>query len=69
MDKGHRDNHKARKKRGTVAFEKRAMRRVKNPKRTRCLICGANTRTQKTVHDVCERCYERALRGGDVHSH
>ena len=53
MGKGHRDNHKARKKRGSVAFAKKAARRTPE---ARCTICGTVTRPQRLTGGVCKRC-------------
>ncbi len=56
MGKGHRDNHRARKKRGAVAFErKRARRSARAPK---CNHCGNKCRIVKQVHGLCPQCRE-----------
>lgn len=49
MGKGHKDNHKARLKRGAIAFKKKAERR--KPKR-RCVRCGRISR--KTLCTPCK---------------
>lgn len=59
MGKGHRDNHAARKKRGPVAFQKKAERRAKPPK-PKCNLCGTPTRPKKLLGGLCPRC--RGLR-------
>ena len=55
MGKGHRDNHAARKKRGPVAFKKKANRR-KNKNRIKCNICGVLSRKSKIVGGLCPQC-------------
>lgn len=59
MGKGHRDNHRARKKRGPTAFAKKAQRRSNNSRRNKCVICGTNTRKDKLEEGMCPKCYER----------
>ncbi len=54
MGKGHKDNHKARVKRGSVAFEKKAERR--NKKRIACNLCGTVTRPGKLLAGICPVC-------------
>jgi len=64
MSKGHRDNHKARKKRGSVAFEKKKKRRtVKKPK---CQICGEPTRPRVLFSGLCPRCVKLILKREEV---
>ncbi|CAG1021488.1 hypothetical protein MTYM_01034 [Methylococcales bacterium] len=57
MSKGHRDNHQARLKRGSIAFKKKAERRAK-PKKFKCNLCG--TPSRKLEGGICPRCIERA---------
>ena len=54
MAKGHRDNHAARRKRGAVAFAKKAKRRRRPA--PRCRVCGSETRMVKLTDDVCPAC-------------
>ena len=53
MGKGHRDNHAARLKRGAVAFEKKAERRMPEIK---CNQCGRPCREIKLVAGLCPVC-------------
>ena len=54
MSKSHRDNVKARKKRGPVAYAKRTARRVHEP---RCRICGTPCRIHVlNESNVCPTC-------------
>ena len=55
MGKGHRDNHKARKKRGNVAFDKKKKRRTHD--RVKCNLCGTITRPTKIVAGLCPICF------------
>ncbi len=55
MGKGHRDNHKARKKRGKVAFDKKNERRKFI---SRCYCCHTECRPKKLVDKLCPRCRE-----------
>ena len=59
MGKGHKDNHRARKKRGSVAFEKKAQRR--NSKKRKCHVCGAEARpeTFNSEFGHCKPCEDR----------
>ncbi len=57
MGKSHRDNHAARKKRGNVAFEKKAKRRAAS-KKPKCNLCGSRTRPKNLVAGICARCKE-----------
>lgn len=59
MGKGHRDNHAARVKRGSVAFEKKKARRADGSK-IACNLCGTVTRKTKLVGGLCPRCMERS---------
>ena len=54
MGKGHRDNHKARKKRGPVAFKKKAKRRSEI--RVKCNICGTRSRKETLDGGLCPPC-------------
>jgi len=56
MGKGHRDNHRARKKRGKVAFDKKAKRRRKI---TRCNLCGVKVREKKLIGGLCPICFNK----------
>ena len=56
MSKSHRDNTKARKKRGQVAFDKRKKRREFVPK---CKTCGTKSRAKVLVGGFCPLCLER----------
>lgn len=56
IGKGHKDNHKARLKRGSAAFEKKASRRKKESK---CSICGGKCRKSKLVLDTCPICLKK----------
>lgn len=57
MGKGHRDNHAARVKRGTVAFQKKAQRRAYTPK---CQICGTVCRASVlNENGICPKCVSR----------
>jgi rubrerythrin len=57
MSKGHRDNVKARKARGPVAYAKRAARRVHVP---RCQVCGTVCRAHVlNASKVCPTCMAR----------
>jgi rubrerythrin len=60
MGKGHRDNHKARKKRGPEAFAKKAERRAE-PNKIKCNTCGTRTRPEKLVGGNCPICVQRFL--------
>lgn len=53
MGKGHKDNHEARVKRGSVAFEKKAKRRILPSK---CNLCGGKCRPTKLQGGLCPRC-------------
>lgn len=59
MGKGHRDNHRARKKRGSTAFAKKAQRRTTGTKRKRCYLCGTNTRVQNLYEGYCTACQNK----------
>jgi hypothetical protein len=59
MSKGHRDNHKARLKRGPVAFEKKAARR--NPKLIRCDVCGSHCRPKLIILGICLNCRNKVV--------
>lgn len=59
MGKGHRDNYRARKKRGDTAFSKRAMRRAFDTHKIKCTVCGNEVRIKTLVHDMCQRCARR----------
>jgi hypothetical protein len=54
MGKGHRDNHRARKKRGNVAFAKKAERRA--PDLDKCSVCGNRCRQVKQIAGACPNC-------------
>ncbi len=54
MGKGHRDNHKARKKRGQVAFDKKKARR--SARAPRCNHCGNKCRKSKQFEGLCPNC-------------
>lgn len=54
MGKGHRDNHAARMKRGSEAFEKKAERREPV---TKCNLCGTECRASKLTAGLCPRCF------------
>lgn len=58
MGKGHKDNHKARKKRGTAAFAlKNERRKAKaDTSRRRCRICGTVSRASVLVDKICPLC-------------
>ena len=58
MGKGHRDNHKARKKRGKAAFAKKSARRKARTEinRNKCKICGRKCRKDKLVLGGCPVC-------------
>lgn len=53
MSKGYRDNHAARVKRGPSAFDKKAQRRVVEP---RCNLCGTPCRESKLSGGLCPKC-------------
>ncbi len=55
MGKGHGDNHRARLKRGNVAFDKKTKRRTY--KRKKCNLCGTITRPTKIVAGLCPLCF------------
>lgn len=57
MGKAHRDNHKARLKRGLVAFDKKAERR--EPK-SKCNLCGNDCREIKLIAGICPKCMDRS---------
>lgn len=57
MGKGHRDNHRARVKRGLVAFEKKAERRT--PKGVKCFHCGIVSRAEVMTEGYCPICWAR----------
>lgn len=59
MGKGHRDNFRARRKRGAAAFEKKASRRAPDKKRARCRVCGKWSRASKVVEGFCPICADR----------
>jgi len=54
MSKTHRDNAKARKKRGSVAYKKKEKRR--HPKYVKCNICGGLARPKKIINGMCKMC-------------
>ena len=60
MGKGHRDNFKARKKRGKVAFDKKKKRRAKRNRRP-CKICGTVTRLKALKEGACLLCWANKL--------
>lgn len=60
MGKGHRDNHRARKKRGPVAFAKKAERRAP-PKRPKCNGCGNSFNKEDLLGGFCPKCIERTM--------
>ena len=60
MGKSHRDNHAARLNRGTVAFAKKVKRHAKKSK---CNLCGTETRPHKLEGGLCPLCIERLLQG------
>lgn len=53
MGKSHRDNHRARKKRGAAAFKAKGKRREKHLKT--CVVCGGRFRTARDL-TKCEGC-------------
>lgn len=61
MSKSHRDNTAARKKRGPVAFKKRAERRKRDPLRDKCGICGWTSRVSAWTKNagLCPHCNQR----------
>lgn len=59
MGKGHRDNHRARKKRGQIAFDKKAKRR--NPDKIKCNLCGTLTRSGKLQGGLCPICLNNGI--------
>lgn len=64
MGKGHRDNHKARLKRGSVAFTKKAMRRAIDTNKIKCSACGNEVRVKTLTplpggNGICQRCAKR----------
>lgn len=59
MGKSHRDNYKARKKGGSEAFAKKAMRRAPDEHRKKCTSCGTRTRIDKLQLSICPICYKR----------
>lgn len=61
MSKSHRDNHKARLKRGDVAFAKKAERRAA-PAHPKCNLCGTATRPQKLSGGLCPVCIGRTAK-------
>ena len=60
MGKGHRDNHKARKKRGNAAFSKKAARKKAQGEvnQNKCKVCGRKCRKKKLVLGACPVCRE-----------
>ena len=58
MSKGHRDNHAARLKRGSVAFAKKEKRRrvIQIP----CNVCGTRSRPSVLVGGFCPPCISKA---------
>ena len=54
MGKGHGDNHRARLKRGKVAFDKKKKRRTED--KIRCNLCGTRTRSIKIKGGLCPIC-------------
>ena len=60
MSKSHRDNTAARKKRGAVAFEKKAERRAPD-KKPQCRICGQKARPKTMVDGICANCRGRQV--------
>lgn len=58
MGKGHRDNHAARKKRGQVAFDKKAQRREPESK---CNLCGRKCRDKILEAGLCPICTGRKI--------
>lgn len=59
MSKSHRDNVKARKKIGEIAYEKKKARRDPNKKKQKCSVCGRIARRTKMKDGVCPVCMER----------
>ena len=59
MGKGHRDNHKARMKRGKVAFDKKHKRR--NPDKKKCNICGTPSRPSVLTDGICPICTKKPI--------
>jgi len=57
MSKSHRDNHKARLKRGPEAFDKKAKRRSSD--KATCPACGRKVRAEKMIHGQCPICAGR----------
>ncbi len=58
MGKGHRDNYRARKKRGSAAFAKKAARRAPD-NRIKCAMCGQRVRPQTAYQGYCTPCQIR----------
>lgn len=61
MSKSHRDNAKARRKVGKVAYEKKRNRRKPIPK---CKICGERARPHKLYRGTCARCVKTLVERG-----
>lgn len=59
MDKSHRANHEARKKRGHVAFAKKIKSRKINFK---CSFCGHKCRESKLEGGFCPVCREATVK-------
>ena len=53
MSKSHRDNARARKKIGKVAYKKKAARRKTKP---RCNLCRTFCRESKLITGLCQTC-------------
>jgi len=53
MGKDHADNHRARVKRGKIAFTKKAERRKPESK---CNLCGNKCRVHKLISGLCPNC-------------
>lgn len=58
MGKGHRDNHAARVKRGSVAFKKKQERRKESSK-PKCGVCGNPARRKTMTAGICQNCVAR----------
>ena len=63
MSKSHRDNHRARKKKGSVAVNKKAKRRHFNKKK--CNLCGRLARSSRMICGLCPICIDRETTTGD----
>lgn len=59
MGKSHRDNRKARKKRGGLVKRHKRMKQLKKEIENKCYVCGQKCRKEKLVYEMCPKCWEK----------